>query len=140
MMSTLKGIYNPKEGRREAQLYRRIGEKIREVRMRRQVSQIRLAELTGTTPNTISRWETGTYKPSVAHLERLARSLGAPITIFISQTEPDATSQTLLSAIADLDDDDREDVLHYIEFRRSLKRMRKRSPGGGSSSSRLRDR
>ena len=33
-----------------------------------------------TTANTISRWETATYKPSISDLERLAQFFGVPIT------------------------------------------------------------
>ena len=37
------------------------------------ISQEALAKRVGTTANTISRWETSTYKPSIADLEKLSR-------------------------------------------------------------------
>jgi transcriptional regulator with XRE-family HTH domain len=52
-------------------IYRRIGSKIRELRIHHRgkgISQEELAAEVGTTANTISRWETASYKPSVADL------------------------------------------------------------------------
>ena len=40
-----------------------------------------------TTANTVSRWETATYKPSISDLERLAKFFGVPVTIFFPQPD-----------------------------------------------------
>jgi transcriptional regulator with XRE-family HTH domain len=63
-----------------------------------------------TTANTISRWETATYKPGVGDLDRLARFFGVSITTFFPDMEQDTKTQALLSATSDLNDDDFEEL------------------------------
>ena len=66
-------------------IYEEIGKRIRDFRASaggRGVSQEDLARAVGTTANTISRWETATYKPAISDLEKLARYFGVPITAF----------------------------------------------------------
>ena len=75
-----------------------------------------------TTANTISRWETATYKPSISDLERLAQFFGVPITVFFPQAQPKYRANAVLSATADLDDDDLEEVMLYAQFRRTRQR------------------
>jgi transcriptional regulator with XRE-family HTH domain len=41
-----------------------------------------LARAVDTAANTVSRWETASYKPSIFDLETLARFFGVPIIIF----------------------------------------------------------
>ena len=67
-----------------------------------------------TTPNTISRWETATYKPSIEDLEKLARYFGTSISVFFPNIEPAAPA--LLSATGDLDDDDLDELTRYAQF------------------------
>src|SRR5260370_36304865 len=76
--------------------------------------------------NTVSRWETATYNPSISDLERLARFFGTPITAFFPQAEPKSRTNALLSATADLDDDNLEEVTLYAQFRRTRQRKKKR--------------
>ena len=64
-------------------IYEEVGKQIRELRTAlrgRGISQEELAQAVKTTANTISRWETATYKPSISDLERLAQFFGVPIT------------------------------------------------------------
>ena len=56
-------------------LYETIGDRIRKLRERDGLSQEQLAKKVGEAPNTISRWETATYKPSLDDLERISRAL-----------------------------------------------------------------
>ena len=90
------------------------------------ISQEDLARAMKTTVNTISRWETATYKPSISDLERLARFFGVPITIFFPQLETTSKTNALFSATADLDDDDLEEVTLYAQFRRAQRSRKKR--------------
>jgi len=46
------------------------------------LSQDSLATHLKVAPNTISRWETGTYRPGVKDLERLSRFFGVSIISF----------------------------------------------------------
>ena len=71
-----------------------------------------------TTANTVSRWETATYKPSISDLERLARFFGVPITVFFPKAEPKSRTNALLSATADLDDENLEEVTLYAQFQK----------------------
>jgi transcriptional regulator with XRE-family HTH domain len=110
-------------------IYEQIGKQIRELRttLRGQgISQEDLAEAVDTTANTVSRWETATYKPSISDLEKLARFFGTPITIFFPQPEPKSRTNALLSATADLDDDNLEEVTLYAQFRRARQRKKRR--------------
>lgn len=109
-------------------IYNQIGAKIRELRTTlngKGISQEELAHAVRTTANTVSRWETATYKPSIADLERLAHFFGVAITVFFP--DPKSTSRTnALSALtADLDDRDLEEVTLYAQFRRAQRGRRK---------------
>jgi len=69
-------------------IYEQIGNQIRELRTTLRgegISQEELAHAVKTTANTISRWETATYKPSISDLETLARFFGVPINVFFPQ-------------------------------------------------------
>jgi transcriptional regulator with XRE-family HTH domain len=109
-------------------IYQVIGNKIRELRthhLGKGVSQDVLASEMKTTPNTISRWETATYKPSIEDLERLARYFGTSISVFFPNIEPTARIQALLSATGNLDDEDLDELTRYAQFRRARKALGK---------------
>jgi len=111
-----------------ANIYDQIGSKIRELRTAAEgkgISQEELARAVKTTANTVSRWETATYKPSIADLEVLARFFGVPITVFFPGAQPGARANVLISATADLDDRDLEEVALYARFRKSQRVKRK---------------
>lgn len=110
-------------------IYEEVGKQIRELRTGlrgRGISQDELAQAVKTTANTISRWETATYKPSISDLERLAEFFGVPITTFFPQAQPKSLANAVLSATADLDDDDLEEVMLYAQFRKAHRRGKRR--------------
>jgi transcriptional regulator with XRE-family HTH domain len=103
-------------------IYEQVRKQIRELRTTlrdRGISQEELARAMKTTANTISRWETATYKPSISDLDRLAQFFGVPISIFFTQAQPKSRANALLSATADLDDADPEEVVLYAQFRKA---------------------
>lgn len=109
-------------------IYNNIGRKIRELRTAykpKGISQEELADEMKTTANTISRWETATYKPSVDDLERLARFFGVPITSFFRLPKATPQMNALLSATDDLDEDDLDEVTRYAQFRRARRELKK---------------
>ena len=109
-------------------IYKEIGNQIRELRTTLRgegISQEELAQAMKTTANTISRWETATYKPSISDLEALAQFFGVPISVFFPQAQPKSRATALLSATADLDDEDLEEVALYARFRRAHRRKKK---------------
>jgi transcriptional regulator with XRE-family HTH domain len=125
-MSTPSGYKNPKRG--QLGIYQQIGSIIKELRTRhlgRVVSQDELATAVGTTSNTISRWETATYKPSLEDLEKVARYFGVSIGVFFPNIEPSARLQALMSATGDLDDDDLDELTRYAQFRKARKSLEK---------------
>ena len=110
-------------------IYEQIGKQIRELRTTVRghgISQEELAQAVDTTANTVSRWETAIYKPSISDLEKLARFFGTPITVFFPQAEPKSPTTALLTATADLDDEDLEEVTLYAQFRRTRRRKKQR--------------
>jgi transcriptional regulator with XRE-family HTH domain len=107
-------------------IYKIIGEKIRELRVARpDLSQEKLAKALGTTANTISRWETAAYKPTIADLEKVSRHFGVPITVFFPELTADPKLQVLLSATGDLDEDDLEEIVRYAQFRQARRHLKK---------------
>ena len=115
-------------GMHTTDIYKQIGEKIRELRTTLKgngISQEDLARSMKTTANTVSRWETATYKPSISDLERLAKFFGVPVTIFFPQLQPASRMNDLLSASGDLDDDDLKEVVLYAQFRRARQGRKK---------------
>lgn len=85
------------------------------------ISQEALARSLGVASNTISRWETGTYKPSLEDLESLSRFFGVSVLQFFP-TEEETTSESvsaLLRAASQLSDHDLEELRRYAEFRRA---------------------
>ena len=123
----MKRNVNTKKGRRAmtrqtVDIYRWIGEQIRELRTTRGgtgISQDELAEAIKTTANTISRWETATYKPSVMDLEKLAGFFGVPITAFFPEIQLSSRISALLTAARGLEEEDIEEVTLYALFRRA---------------------
>lgn len=49
-----------------------LGDRIRELRKEKQMSQIEMAKLLNVANTTVSQWETGTRQPDIDMLERLA--------------------------------------------------------------------
>jgi len=113
-----------------ADIYNQIGDKIRELRTSlggRGISQEELAAAMKTTANTISRWETATYKPSISDLERLARFFGVPASDFFPGLRPSSSQMhALVSATRGLADEDLKEVTLYAQFRKARQRKKKR--------------
>ena len=87
------------------------------------LSQESLATHLKVAPNTISRWETGTYRPSLVDLERMSRFFGVSINSFfpspmIDESE-DENLKALLRTARQLHPADLEELQKYAEFRRA---------------------
>ena len=63
-------------------------------------SQETLAKAIGVSTNTISRWETATYKPTVEDLEKLATFFGTSIVEFFPKHEAFTTVDEQVDALA----------------------------------------
>ncbi len=105
-------------------LYEQIGQKIRELRTQAGLSQDKLAAELSIAANTVSRWETGTYKPTPEDLDKLARLFAVPISIFFPDLEADsARVAALTSATGGLTDSDFQEVLRYADFRKARRAL-----------------
>jgi transcriptional regulator with XRE-family HTH domain len=87
------------------------------------LSQESLATHLKVAPNTISRWETGTYRPSVKDLERISRFFGVSINSFfpseLTDANEDENLKALLRTARQLHPSDLEELQKYAEFRRA---------------------
>ena len=108
-------------------LYEQIGEKIRELRLsypKGALSQDALAVKVGVAANTVSRWETGTYKPTPEDLDKIARCFSVPITVFFPDLQGENSRVVALtSAIGGLNKQDFDEVLRYAEFRKARRAL-----------------
>ena len=104
-----------------------IGGKIRGLRKNHGgagISQEQLADSMNTTANTISRWETGSYRPSAEDLQRLADFFGVSIESFFPDDEIGTPGlQTLLRAVTGLGERDLEELAEYARFRKARSRL-----------------
>jgi transcriptional regulator with XRE-family HTH domain len=104
-----------------------IAAKIRDLRVNYNsgegLSQESLATHLKVAPNTISRWETGTYRPSVKDLERISRFFGVSMISFfpseLGGEDEDENLNALLRAARQLHPADLEELRKYAEFRKA---------------------
>lgn len=64
-----------------------IGEKIKELRLQKNLTQKELASKIFVTKSTISKWESGVVEPSVEMLRHLSNFFGVPIEYFVSNKD-----------------------------------------------------
>ncbi len=106
-------------------LFDYVGQRIRDLRLNygdgQGLSQEALAKALGVAANTISRWETATYRPSLEDLDSLARFFGVSILQFFPPEEAPANDQlnALLRAARQLKPEDLDELRRYAEFRRA---------------------
>lgn len=87
------------------------------------LSQEALAAHLKVASNTISRWETGTYRPSLKDLERISRFFGVSMMSFFPEElidqDEDENIKALLRTARQLHPADVEELRKYAEFRRA---------------------
>jgi len=87
------------------------------------LSQDSLATHLNVAPNTISRWETGTYRPSLKDLEQISRFFGVSILTFLPsdmvKDDDDENLKALLRTARQLHPADLEELRKYAEFRKA---------------------
>lgn len=89
------------------------------------ISQSELANRLGEKPNTISRWETGSYKPKPEDLEKLSHFFNVSILTFFPNEE--ITKEDELTAFfrgnKNLSEEDYEEIKRFAEFRIAAKNL-----------------
>ena len=100
-------------------IYEYIGSKIRTLREETRLSQEALAKEIDVSTNTISRWETATYKLSIKDLQKVAEFFKVDLSTLLPQEENEQpTYKALLSATGDLQEEDIKELIAYAQFRR----------------------
>jgi len=105
-------------------LYAKVGDRIRELRQayagNTGISQEDLGKALKVTANTVSRWETAAYKPSLNDLEKVARFFKIRIQELLpADQQKDAEPLLgLLRTLRQLHPDDVEELKRYADFRR----------------------
>lgn len=127
------------------ELFEYVGQRLRSLRTSnptgRPYSQEELAKALGIAPNTVSRWETATYKPSIKDLDKVARLFNVSILEFFPREDhpTDERIAALLRTAKQLDPGDLEEVRRFAEFRKATrlltgkqtqKRLRRPNPRG----------
>ena len=102
------------------------------------LSQETLAVNLDVAANTVSRWETGVYLPSLIDIEKLARFFGVSMTVFLPPEDiedEDDNLKSLLRTARQLHPTDLEELRKYAEFRkaRSMYQGKKRPKAGRRS-------
>ncbi len=105
-------------------LFEYIAERIKDLRTSygaEGISQEALANAVGVATNTVSRWETGIYRPSLEDLDKLARFFGKSILDFFpaEADRKDDKVAALLRAAKQLPPEDVDELRRYAEFRRA---------------------
>ena len=93
------------------------------------LSQEELAKELGVTPNTVSRWETATYKPKLEDLDKLSNFFGVSISSFFPVGEESKTHNALLraaKAAEDLPESDKKAIQDFIEFKQAQFKLKKK--------------
>ncbi len=107
-------------------IYRFIGERIKELREAAKMSQEALGKELNVSTNTISRWETTTYRPGIAELQKVADYYKVRlVSLFPPEETQDITQRALLSATGDLPEEDVKELIAYAEFRRARRLLEK---------------
>lgn len=100
------------------------------------ISQTELAKKLNKAPNTISRWETGEYKPKIEDLYELAKFFQVSILTFLPSDTVGANNEQkiemMFRGMSGLSDTELSEISNYLEFylaKRQLDAMKKKSPG-----------
>jgi len=103
-------------------IYESISKKIIELRTNfggKGVTQEELAQTMQTTANTISRWESAVYRPSVEDLHKLAKFFGVSISVFFPDMKINEQQNALMSATGELNEKDMQELIEYAKFRKA---------------------
>jgi transcriptional regulator with XRE-family HTH domain len=110
-----------------------VASKIKELRLKYRpggLPQEELARGLDVKTNTISRWETGVYKPKLKDLDRLAQFFGVPMSAFFGDEDTQTSTynepvSALMRAAKDLPAEDVEVLRQFAELKRAQIKLRK---------------
>ncbi len=94
-----------------------IGERIKEIRNKRKMSQLQLAEALGfESAVAISLIESGKRNIDIENLQKVSEVLERDIKYFLGEEEKPVKIEVALRSQTDLDDDDKDAILRFIEL------------------------
>ena len=104
--------------------------RLKELREKAGYSQAQLALKLGVRQSTVGMWENGTNKPKNAKLEQLANIFGVTTDYILGRTDVETGAApelsdldyALSSEVHRLTDDEKQDVLDYMRFKRSQRK------------------
>ena len=110
-----------------------VGEKIKQARKAKKLTQVELAELAGVHSNHLSRLERGVFQPSVDVLRSLASALDVSVDFLLSEEEESITEVHLadravaerLRLIDQLEPEDKAALLRVIDSMLSKEKMKR---------------
>ena len=113
----------------------RFGERVKDLRKQKGMTQERLAEKAGITPAALSQIEKGARVPTIPVLHRIARVLGVSLDYLSGKTEKSELKdllqqegiKTFYRGLESLDLEDKQAVMKYIEFLHSKYEDKKKS-------------
>ncbi len=106
-----------------------VGKRIRELRTSfggKGISQEELSERLNVAANTLSRWETATYKPKLKDLDALAAFFGVSISEFFPKPEINESISGLMRAAQGLDKRDLETIRQLIDIKRAERLLKQK--------------
>ena len=106
--------------------YERLGARIRELRLSgkgRPMSQYQLAKKLRVNQNTVSRWESGEYRPTLLDALGIARFFGIPFKNLLVKDgdwnlDDDGLDGEIRRGLPDLSEQDKKDMLAFMRVRR----------------------
>jgi transcriptional regulator with XRE-family HTH domain len=104
------------------EIYIQVGNTLRNLRLAyggKGLSQAELGRAIHIPANTISRWETGIYRPSLIDLETLANFFGVPMRHLFPDDAASPQQEALLSASSGLNDSEMNELIRYALFKRA---------------------
>ena len=98
-----------------------VAAEIKKLRINAKLSQEQLANDLKVPANKVSRWETGTYKPDLEDLDKLARHFKVSVLAFFPGQDPAVKPelQALLRTAGNLGKNDLEELERYAEYRQA---------------------
>jgi transcriptional regulator with XRE-family HTH domain len=104
------------------------GQRLKQLREEKELSQQELAKLFSLSQSTIAYYELDKKQPSQKTLQRLAEFFGCTVDYILGRTDirnpdqPDEDIIAFLRAAEGLTEDEKREVLAYIEFRKAQRR------------------
>lgn len=105
------------------------GEKLRQARKRRRMTQKELAEAVQAKHNSVSNWEAGKNQPDAGTIRRLCQVLEVDPNYFFEAEsvarQLSGVEFALFGEVRELSEQDQRDVLEFIRFKRSMQEKRR---------------